>query len=132
MPVGSSTGSMQVLDSRNPVLPDPGVVRVLDAVFLANLPHLWSDKGVPGRRHAGEQVMLDLKVRQPLMNPPYVQDVSTCALYQQTGSPFSRASLTGSRSAFTKLCDKEKRKASVQEEASPMSMVCPTAVQKSW
>lgn len=62
MPVGSSTGSMQVLDSRNPVLPDPGVVRVLDAVFLANLPHLWSDKGVPGRRHAGEQVMLDLKV----------------------------------------------------------------------
>ena len=53
---------MYVLRSGVEVLPKPWIVRVLDTVFLADLPNFGSNVGIPGRRHSREKVMLDLKI----------------------------------------------------------------------
>jgi hypothetical protein len=53
---------MHVLDGGDPVLPHPRVVGISDTVLLADLPDLGGNIWVPRRRHAGEQVVLDLKI----------------------------------------------------------------------
>lgn len=53
---------MHVLDGTDEVLPHPGIVGILDAMLLANLPHSGSNVGVPSRGHSGEQVVLHLEV----------------------------------------------------------------------
>lgn len=62
VPVGTSTSLVHVLDGTDEVLPNPGVVGILDSMLLANLPHSGSNVGVPRRGHSGEQVVLDLEV----------------------------------------------------------------------
>ena len=60
--MSSGSGGVKVFDGGDPILPHPWVKGVSYIVFLANLADLGGDKGVPGGGHAGEQVVLHLKV----------------------------------------------------------------------
>ena len=62
LPVLARPRCVHVLDRRVKVGPDPGVVHVPDAVLFANGAHRRGNVRVPGRRHAGEQVVFHLKV----------------------------------------------------------------------
>ncbi len=56
---------IEVLDGRPHILEDPGIVGIPDTVFLANFTDSGSNEGVPGTRHAGEQMMLHLEIQPP-------------------------------------------------------------------
>lgn len=60
--MGAVTGGVHVLECRDKVGKDPGVVGVLDSVLLANLANFGSNVGIPSRTHTGEQMVLHLKV----------------------------------------------------------------------
>ena len=53
---------MHVANGGDKVLPYPWVVRILDTMFGTHLPHSGGDVRVPGRRHPGEEMVLNLEV----------------------------------------------------------------------
>ena len=57
-----STCSMNVFHGAQTVLPNRRIVHVLNIVLFTDFANLGSNVRVPGRRHAGEQVVLNLKV----------------------------------------------------------------------
>ena len=63
LPGRTRTGHVNVLDGGDEVLPDPRVVHVTDSMLLANLSDRRGNVGVPGRRHAREQMVLHLEVQ---------------------------------------------------------------------
>ena len=61
-PIGRVPGLIKVFPGGNKILVDPGIVRVSDPVFGADLANGRGDVGIPSRTHSGKQVVFDLKV----------------------------------------------------------------------
>lgn len=63
LPVVSGPCRVHVPDGGQKVLKDPGMVDVPDVVFLTDTADRGSNVGVPGGRHAGEQVVFHLEIK---------------------------------------------------------------------